>query len=164
MKHILILLTTSLVLFASCVNNPPTLDELKLAQIENEKQFTEVLNKHLNAVSNQDLETLRSTLSPSGKMQLILPKTETTNSVQDFVKYHEEWFKAPIEWTFETEVQNISVGYDLGMAVVQVIYREPLRDGKPYFNRMIVSYDLEKVDGKWYFIKDHASSVEKSTD
>ena len=53
---------------------------------------------------------------------------------------------------------------DLGMAVVEVIYREPNRNGKPYFNRMIVSYDLQKVAGQWYVIKDHASSVEKSTD
>jgi len=39
-----------------------------------------------------------------------------------------------------------------------------IRDGVPYFNRMIVSYDLENLDGAWYVIKDHASSVEKSTD
>jgi len=29
---------------------------------------------------------------------------------------------------------------------------------------MIVSYDLKKIDDKWYIIKDHATSVEKSTD
>ena len=41
---------------------------------------------------------------------------------------------------------------------------EPERDGKPYFNRMHISYTLEKQNGQWYVIKDHASSVEKSTD
>ena len=29
---------------------------------------------------------------------------------------------------------------------------------------MIVSYDLQKINGQWYFIKDHANSIQKSTD
>lgn len=29
---------------------------------------------------------------------------------------------------------------------------------------MIVSYDLVKENGYWYVVKDHASSIEKSTD
>ncbi len=49
------------------------------------------------------------------------------------------------------------------MAVTEIVYREPEREGKPYFNRMIVSYDLEKIDGKWYIIKDHASSIESGS-
>ena len=36
-----------------------------------------------------------------------------------------------------------------------------VRNGKPYFKRMIISYLLEKIDKKWYIIKDHASSTEK---
>jgi len=50
------------------------------------------------------------------------------------------------------------------MAITEIVYREPERNGEPYFNRMIVSYVLEKIDGHWCIIKDHASSVEKSTD
>lgn len=129
----------------------------------NEEAFNNTLNKHLNAVVNRDLEALKSTLSPEGKMQLILPSMEIVENVDGFMAYHEEWFKDST-WTFETKVLNTEVGPQYGFAIVEIVYREPDRDGGPYFNRMIVSYDLENLDGAWYVIKDHASSVEKSTD
>ncbi len=77
--------------------------------------------------------------------------------------YHEPWFQDST-WTFETKILNTVIGERLGMAITEVLYQEPERDGKPYFNRMVVSYDLEKIADQWYVIKDHASSVEKSTD
>lgn len=129
----------------------------------NEQDFVATLEKHLNAVTNRDIETLESTMSPEGKMQLIMPGMKIINSAQNFIKYHDEWFQDP-DWTFETEILNYEVGDPFGLATTQIIYREPEREGKPYFNRMIVTYGLEKIDGKWYIISDHASSVEKSTD
>lgn len=126
-------------------------------------QFNEVLRRHLDAVSNRDLKTLKSTLSPEGTMQLILPETEIITKVEGFLNYHREWFALP-DWTFETKILISDVGSTMGMAIVEVVYREPERDGIPYFNRMIVSYDLKKIKGTWYIIKDHASNVEKSTD
>jgi len=164
-------LIISMILFGlvSCIETK----EKQIEEIAEENTFVTKANDaeaclglmqtHLDAVTNRDLETLASTLSPRGNMQLILPGTEITNGVDGFMEYHRSWFKAP-DWTFETNILNADVGPELGMAIVEVIYREPLRDGVPYFNRMIVSYVLQKVDGQWYVIKDHASSVEKSTD
>tara|TARA_R110000751_G_scaffold137079_2_gene240368 strand:- start:152379 stop:152927 length:549 start_codon:yes stop_codon:yes gene_type:complete len=129
----------------------------------NDKEFLAVMQKHLDAVSNRDLGALRETMAPNGQMQLILPGSEIIDGVEGFMNYHKEWFAAP-DWTFETKILNTEIGQDLGMAITEIIYREPLRDGAPYFNRMIVSYDLKKIDDKWYIIKDHASSIEKSTD
>ncbi|MDO6597196.1 nuclear transport factor 2 family protein [Oceanihabitans sp. 2_MG-2023] len=131
---------------------------------KNELLFVETMQKHLNAVSNKDLKTLKSTLSPKGNMQLILPKTEITNTVADFIAYHKAWFASKTPWTFETKILNTEIGTDFGIAITEIIYREPERNGKPYFNRMHVSYALQKIDNTWYIIKDHASSIEKSTD
>lgn len=122
-----------------------------------------VMQSHLDAVSQKDLKTLAETLPPDGRMQLILPSTEIIDSVDGFLKFHSDWFAQP-NWTFETKILNAKVGSELAMVVVEIIYREPERDGKPYFNRMIVSYDLALIEDRWYVIKDHASSVEKSTD
>ncbi len=123
------------------------------------------MQKHLDAVSNRDLATLKSTLSPEGTMYLILPQTEMTSTVDEFMEYHEEWFAdTTANWTFETKILNTAIGDSLGMALTEIMYREPERDGKPYFNRMMVSYDLKKSENNWYVIKDHASSIEKSTD
>lgn len=144
-----------------------TTTETEVPQISQQDQrtaFLNVLNKHLAAIPTKDLETLKRTLTPNGNMQLILPQTEPTNTNTDFLNYHKAWFEADLEWDFITTIRNIQVGERLGMAIVDVVYTEPLRDGKPYFNHMIVSYDLQKIDGQWYFIKDHASSIQKSTD
>jgi len=121
------------------------------------------MQKHLTAVSTKNMTALAETLSPNGEMQLILPASEVNDSVAGFLKFHEEWFKSS-NWAFETKILNSKVGTQLAMVVVEAIYREPMRNGQPYFNRMTVSYTLEKIDGHWYVIKDHASSVEKSTD
>lgn len=120
------------------------------------------MQKHLDAVTNRDIETLKSTMSPEGEMQLILPGSEIIYSVDGFMDYHEEWF-SDSTWTFETKILNTRMGDKMGMAVTEIVYRETEREGKPYFNRMIVSYDLEKIDGKWYIIKDHASSIESGS-
>jgi len=143
-------------------NNSVKENDIKLSEsnvIENKKGFTKTLEKHLSAVSNKDLVALKSTMSPEGKMQLILPGTEIINSVDSFMTFHDEWFQ-DTTWTFETKILNTEIGDKMGIG----IYREPERNGEPYFNKMIVSYGLEKIGEKWYIIKDHASSIEKSTD
>jgi len=131
--------------------------------LTNQNLFIETLQKHLDAVSNKDLESLKETMHPNGKMQLILPSAEIMYTFEDFIMYHEDWFSMP-NWSFETKIISSNVGEKLGVATTEIIYREPERDGKPYFNRMNVSYVLEKTNNSWYVIKDHASSIEKSTD
>jgi len=130
---------------------------------QSETEFGKTLQSHLNAVSERDLTTLRNTLSPQGKMLLILPDSEILSSVDSFIKFHEEWFRDTL-WSFETKILDTEVGNKIGFAIVEAIYREPERFGQPYFNRMIVSYGLEKIEDKWYVIKDHACSIEKSTE
>lgn len=156
----------SIFLTYACAEN--TQSEMPEAKKEmdhtfNKKAFHATLERHLNAVSDRDLETLKSTMHPKGKMQLILPATEIMDGVDAFMNYHEDWFAMP-NWTFETKIINVEVGETNGIGITEVVYREPERDGAPYFNRMTVSYALEKYEGTWYIIKDHASSIEKSTD
>ncbi len=138
-------------------------EKVEIDSSQNESEFVAILEKHLNAVSNKDLISLKSTMSPEGKMQLILPGTEIMHSVDSFMEYHEEWFQ-DTSWTFETKILNTEIGDKIGIAITEIVYREPDRNGEPYFNRMIVSYGLEKYNDQWYIIKDHASSIEKSTD
>lgn len=159
------------IFFTSCnetstskkVENDVETNSIEVDPVENEKMFTQVMQKHLDAVTNRDLKALGETMSPDGSMKLILPKTEIINGVDGFMEYHKEWFAVP-NWTFETKILNSEIGQEMGMAITEIVYREPNRNSKPYFNRMIVSYDLKKIDGNWYIIKDHASSIEKSTD
>jgi ketosteroid isomerase-like protein len=160
---VLIVLTSCEFNKTSVSTDTGTVKDSTMSDRANDIALREVLQKHLNAVSERNLDTLRATLAPNGQMHLILPSTEIIDGVDGFMNYHEEWFAVP-DWTFTANILNSETGPEIGMALVEVMYREPERNGKPYFNRMIVSYDLKKIDNKWYVIKDHASSVEQSTD
>ncbi len=148
-------------LLFSCQHNH---EHSEASQAENESSLKTVLTEHINAIGKRDLTTLRSTLSPHGEMQLILDQMEIIESVDSFMKFHEVWFADTSAWTMDSKILNTTVGKEMGFGVVESIYREPLRDGVPYFNRLIVSYDLKKINGDWKVIKDHATSAEKSTD
>lgn len=159
---ILQILSLFLLLFACQTKEEPK--PTKTSSEENKATFIQALTTHLDAVSQRDLPTLEATLSPKGDMHLILPQSKMTSTVKGFMDYHRAWFEGGGEWTLDNKIVYTNVGEDLGFAVVEAVYKEPERDGKPYFNRMNVSYSLKKMDGKWYVVKDHMCSVAKSTD
>jgi len=123
--------------------------------------FNNILKKHLNAVSQRDFEALKSTLPDSGAMHLILPNGKMFTKVSEFLALHEEWFKDK-SWTMDTKILYTDHSNDYGIALVEAMNREPERNGKPYFHKMLISYTLKKQNGKWMVIADHASTIEKS--
>ena len=127
----------------------------------NIEAFTLSLQKHLKAVTDKDLQTLKETLPPKGNTELIQSNMEVIYSAEGFLKFHEAFFKI-VNTTLEFKITSINVGNNIGVATTEAMYKELERNGKPYFNRLIVTYVLEKLNGKWYVIKDHASSIEKT--
>ena len=156
-----LLLCTLLFLLACQSEEKMALSETGKRTVSDSISFVQLLHKHLNAVSNKDLATLSTTFSPKGDMQLILPQSEITSTSKEFLDMHEEWF-ADTPWTFTPTILRTDIGQDYGSAIVETMYREPERNGKPYFNRMIVTYLLRKEGGQWFVIQDHASSIEKT--
>ena len=166
MKKVLFLLCCVFVFtgFTSCQEKQVTkIEPVVQNQTLNKELAEAAMLKHLDAVSDRDLETLASTLSPDGDMLLILPGTKIIEKASGFLENQKEWFESG-DWTFETKILHSEVGQTVASIVVQAIYKEDERDGEPYFNRMHISYVLKKVNEKWYVIRDHMVSVEKSTD
>ena len=126
-----------------------------------EDEFTKTLETHLRAISEKDIETLKSTLVPGDEFFLILPGSKTVTKRSEFLQSHVDWFQDPT-WTYEYRITHSIIGDRVGIAIVDVMYREPERDGKPYFNHMTLSYGLQRMSGKWFVIKDHASTIEKT--
>ena len=159
-KSITIILLISLFAFISC--NKSSKDSYN--PNKNEKQIKIALEKLLMSIESKNIDLLKSTMSSSGEMELIIPNTEITYTVGEFLNFHKEWFRDST-WTISTKILNIEPGKYIGTATTEAIYKEPNRNGKPYFNHMIVSYVLRKENNNnWYVIKDHASSLKKSTD
>ena len=150
-----------IILLISCTNDTQKIADAKTNQAQNEKAFKKTLKTLLAAIENRDLDSLKSTMPLNGEIQLILPRSQIKNTVDEFVSLHQEWFKDST-WTMETKIINTKIGDKIGMAVTEAMYREPNRNGVPYFNHMIVSYVLEKTNSQWYIIQDHASSIEKT--
>lgn len=150
-----------LVTIVSCKEVKKTPKQVELTQEQNEQQFINALEKHLDAVEKKDLKALKATMSPKGNMELIQPNMEVIKRVDGFMRFHEVFFNHP-EWSLKFKIISKNVGNKIGIATTEAMYREPERNGKPYFSRMTVTYSLEKNEGKWYVIKDHASFIEKT--
>ncbi|MDB4292742.1 nuclear transport factor 2 family protein [Maribacter sp.] len=149
---------------SSCKNEPEKkLEAVVQNKTGNKELMLAAMQTHLDAISNRDLKILESTLSPEGTMQLILPGTDIIENTAGFMDYHREWFKSA-GWTIDSKILNSEAGETMAMVIVESLYQEAERDGQPYFNKMIVSYALKKINKKWYVIKDHMASVQKSTD
>ncbi len=158
----LLLAAITILIINSCAENH-TADPIDSTKQQNEAAFHQTLDKHLTAIINKDLATLETTLPPDGNMILIMQGSELIHSVDSFLNFHRVWYQDSL-WTMETKTIKTEVGESVGFAVTESVYREPERDGKPYFNRMITSYVLEKTNGNWYVVNDHVSSIVKSTD
>ncbi len=164
MKKLLQFLLFGLVLIiwlAACTPTPTSTEGPVAVEAPDEAGFLSTLERHLDAVSQKDLTTLAVTMSEAEGMYLILPDREPTITVEAFLEMHKEWFAAG-PWTFETKILHTELSHDLGLAIVDVLYKEPERNGKPYYNHMIVSYDLKRVGPNWFVIKDQACSIDKT--
>ncbi|AUC85042.1 hypothetical protein CW731_06955 [Polaribacter sp. ALD11] len=160
-KYKLILLSLLIISFSSCEVKEKRTQKNETSKKQNEELFNSTISKHLNAVTSKDSSALKATMSPKGNMELIQPSSEILYSVDGFMKFHQKWFEAP-NWTVDIKILSTDIGDRIGVATTEFLYKEPDRNGKPYFNRLIVSYTLEKINNNWYIIKDHASSIEKT--
>lgn len=164
-----LLLMYLLLSFSSCnqegetVSAEPSKEAIKAKKQANSKSFHTALRKHTKAISDRDIETLKAMMSPDGLMHLIRPNTAVVYTTDNYIKYHESWF-SDTNWSIKFSITDSEVGEDVGMAITDVLYQVPERDGKPYWNKMTISFVLKKTDGNWYVISDHSGSVKKSTD
>lgn len=161
MKRSIFLCMIVFISFLSCKEEKNNTENTKISQQQNEQEFVTVLRKHLDAVEQKDLKTLKSTMSPNGNMELIQPSMEVINGVDGFMKFHQDFFKHP-NWSIKFTITSKNVGERIGVATTETVYQEPERNGKPYSSRMTVTYTLEKINNEWYIIKDHASFIEKT--
>lgn len=167
--YTLLLLTTSSIVLSSCKQEvesavaTASAEEIKAQRKADHKLFHATLRKHTKAIADRDIETLKTLMSPEGVMHLIRPNTEVVYSTDNYIKYHESWFQDP-NWSIKFTITDSEVGEELGMAITEVMYSVPERDGKPYWNKMTISFVMKKIDGAWYVISDHSGSVKKSTD
>ena len=127
------------------------------------KAFHSTLKKHIHATSNRDINTLTTMMHPSGTMHMMRPNTPVVYSTDRYIKYHTSWFEDK-NWSLSSQITDSNVGEKLGWALTDVTYRNEKPGTKFYTNKMSITYVMEKVDGQWYVISDHSTSVKKTVD
>ena len=157
-----ILFVGALTLLSCTENQIP--QENTLSKEDTVTQFTAAMRKHLDAVEHKNIEALQATMSPDNELYFMLDKRPLSTTSASFMDFHKAWFKDTTSFTITFKILHTTVGDSVGIAITESMYREPNRDGKPYWNKMNVSYALKKVNGQWYVVKDHATSIAKSTD
>ena len=149
------------VAFALACQQDDTITNSEGPTAEDKKAFHQTLRNHIQAISDKNLGELQKNLSPDGMMYMIRPNTPVIHSTDNYVEFHQSWFQYD-NWMLKGAITDSHVGTDSGIAVAEIRYDIPNRDGKSYWNEMTISYGLKKVDGQWYIIKDHSSSVRKA--
>ena len=102
-------------------------------------------------------------MHPSGTMHMMRPNTPVVYSTDRYIKYHTSWFEDK-NWSLSSQITDSNVGEKLGWALTDVTYRNEKPGTKFYTNKMSITYVMEKVDGQWYVISDHSTSVKKTVD
>lgn len=148
MKTITIILCS--IILSSCANH-------KASQ---SLSFIDTMEIHLSSIVKKDIELMKKTIPLEGDLYLTLPDGSMTSTVKEFVDGQGSWFKSE-GWSFANKIIKHEHGKQFGYVLVIADYKEADRKGKPYHHQMFVSYDLKKVKGKWFVVKDHASTIKK---
>lgn len=132
-------------LYISCSNN-------------NETASTALLQKHLNALVTRNIDELKSTLSPSGKIDFILSNMTPTKTTDEFIDFHEKMF-TDSSWTINAEIITSNIGTKIAHFIVEINYSSITKNNKPFNSLLHTSYLLQKEKNDWYVVLDHATTI-----
>ena len=109
--------------------------------------FRETLGRHLLAMETKDLDTLAASVADS----LILITSDGTlkRSKKEFVQTHGEWFGLQ-GWTVTAKALEIYESASLGIAVLQLKYRE----GESWLTLV-----FEQRGGEWLMVQHQNTPV-----
>ena len=133
-------------------------------KVQDESKARAKLDKLLTSLEKKDVVGLKEVMSNSDNMELIFTSGDITSSTAEFIEFHEKWFQDS-SWTMRHEIVNFKYHGNFATATVKAFYKEPDREGSPYFHNMMVSYVLKELEnGEWSIIKDQATTFDKAKD
>lgn len=118
--------------------------------------FDKVLQEHLDAITNRDLDIFKAHITKGDIMYTIVQNGLAFKTPEELVAMHEEWFKDP-HWIWEGTVIHKVVGEDMAMALIKYDYRAKAED-KPFSTWLTYVFQLE--DNQWRIIHDHNTALD----
>jgi len=117
--------------------------------------FEAALSRHLNAITERDIDTFLSTLTQDEALTVIFPSGDAVTTRADVEALHRDWFADP-DWRMEIEPVRVVETDAMALALVRTSYRDT-PDGEPRFAYLTLTFRLE--DGAWRLVHDQNTRI-----
>ena len=115
--------------------------------------FRDTLEEHLRAIEARDLDALAATLAEE-ELVLIMADGKLVRSRREFLDAHRAWF-AMSGWTLQAREVEVFESADLGVAVLELDYREP----PATHSRSYLTLVFRRQDGGWRMVQDQNTPI-----
>lgn len=122
--------------------------------------FDAALERHLEAITDRDLEAFKATITTGDILYMIFPNGDALTTPAKAVALHEEWFKDP-NWVWEGEIIHKVEGADMAAVLMQYDYRDA-PDQPPRRSWLSLVFKLE--DGEWRLVHDQNTRITPQTE
>lgn len=114
--------------------------------------FTETLSRHLDALSQRDLDIYMSTIHPD-TITLIMPNGHIIHGYEAFQQFHGDWFSDP-DWSIQHKLLNTHETSDMATALLSIQYDDLDQGGKPYQMTYYLNLIFQRTHNQWLLIFD----------
>ena len=118
--------------------------------------FNIALQRHLDAITNRDLQAFKAHLTGGDVMYTIVQNGHAFTTPGELADIHEQWFKDP-DWSWQGTVVHQVVGEDMAMALIRYQYRPKPKDES--FSTWLV-YVFQLQGGEWRLIHDQNTALD----
>jgi len=121
-----------------------------MTALKREASFQEAIDEHLGAVQARDTDRFEATLGRD--VAVVDGRGRITRGIDDVLRAHAEWFRAPERWAFDYDVLLTRETASSGFALLDVTYRHT-PESEP--SRFLLSLLFERdTDGVFKFVYD----------
>jgi ketosteroid isomerase-like protein len=114
--------------------------------------FKEVLEIHLKAVKDRDLDQFITTIN-NEDVTLILPNGVLISGRTKFIEFHKDWFSDK-DWAMDYEILKIDSGKEISLALLKVDYKDIDSKGNEYTLNYYLTLLFKMSEDKWGLIYD----------
>ena len=114
--------------------------------------FREALGRHLLAIEDRDLDALADTVADD-EILLVMSDGKLVRSKKEFLEAHRGWF-AMKNWRLEVKPVQIIDTPALGVALLQLEYRETPPGKPPTRQESMLTLVFQQRNGKWVMVLD----------
>jgi uncharacterized protein (TIGR02246 family) len=119
--------------------------------------FRDALGRHLLAIQERDLDALADTVDDD-EVLLVMSDGKLARSKKEFLEAHRGWF-AMKNWRLDVKPVQIIDGPALGVALLQLDYRETPPGKPPTRQESMLTLVFQQRNGKWVMVLDQNTPV-----